>query len=109
MGRSQPIVHFNDRKKGKIIMNIYLLYKGEVIFKAENQRIDDKLINSIAGSFTNHTQTRDYEIGVVEGSGWRKLRMPDLTLSEDDRKKIIAESISAMSGSLKRQRECYED
>lgn len=90
-------------------MNVYLLYKGEVIFEAENQRIDDKLISSIAGSFTNHTLTRDYEIGVVEGSGWRNLRMPDITLSEDDRKKIIAESISEMSDSLKKQRKSYED
>ena len=89
-------------------MKIYLIYKGEVIFEVENQRIDDKLISSIAGSFTNHTLTRDYEISVVEDFGWRNMRMPDITLSEDDRKKIIAESISEMLDSLKRQRKSYE-
>lgn len=85
-------------------MNVYLLYKGEVVFKAENQRIDDNLISSIAGTFTNHTPTREYEIGVEDGFGWRKIRMPDITLSEDDLKKIIAEDISEMLDSLKRQR-----
>ena len=89
-------------------MKVYLLYKGDVIFQAENQRIDDNLISSIAGNFTRYTTTRDYEIGVEDGFGWRKMRMSDITLSKPALKNMIAESISEMLDSLKRERKSYE-
>ena len=84
-------------------MIINVLYKGSVIFQAEKQRIDDKLIVSISDCFTNHTQTRDYELYISDSHGWQSMRMPNITISEDDRRKLIAESLSEMTNLLKKK------